>query len=165
MNASRRVHARTRREEEQGFARVESERAFTRDQQPTTRRDARCAYAGANGIKTGHTSDAGWCILASATREGRRIVVGVLGAPTEEGRDDAAQMLLDWGFAQLGQTESGTQPEPTDSRDEAPDPDSDGVPPGPPLALDLEWPASGRSAAAGNLGRAHHARQTPNDLQ
>jgi serine-type D-Ala-D-Ala carboxypeptidase (penicillin-binding protein 5/6) len=58
------------------------------------------AYPGADGIKTGHTSDAGWCILASATREGRRIVVVVLGAPTEEGRDDAAQTLLDWGFAQ-----------------------------------------------------------------
>jgi D-alanyl-D-alanine carboxypeptidase (penicillin-binding protein 5/6) len=57
-------------------------------------------YVGADGIKTGHTSDAGWCILASATREGRRIVVVVLGAPTEEGRDDAAQTLLDWGFAQ-----------------------------------------------------------------
>jgi D-alanyl-D-alanine carboxypeptidase (penicillin-binding protein 5/6) len=58
------------------------------------------AYSGADGIKTGHTADAGWCILASATREGRRIVVVVLGAPTEEDRDDAAQTLLDWGFAQ-----------------------------------------------------------------
>jgi D-alanyl-D-alanine carboxypeptidase (penicillin-binding protein 5/6) len=58
------------------------------------------SYPGADGIKTGHTSDAGWCILASATREGRRVVVVVLGAPTEQGRDDAAQTLLDWGFAQ-----------------------------------------------------------------
>ncbi len=58
------------------------------------------AYRGADGIKTGHTSDAGWCILASATRDGRRIVVVVLGAPTERGRDDAAETLLDWGFSQ-----------------------------------------------------------------
>ena len=58
------------------------------------------AYPGADGIKTGHTSDAGWCILASATRDGRRIVAVVLGAPTEQGRDDAAETLLDWGFAQ-----------------------------------------------------------------
>jgi D-alanyl-D-alanine carboxypeptidase (penicillin-binding protein 5/6) len=58
------------------------------------------AYAGADGIKTGHTSDAGWCILASATREGRRIVVVILGAPSEHGRDAAAEALLDWGFAQ-----------------------------------------------------------------
>ena len=59
-------------------------------------------YEGADGIKTGHTSRAGWCIVASATREGRRIVVAVLGAPTEEGRDDAARTLLDWAFAQPG---------------------------------------------------------------
>jgi serine-type D-Ala-D-Ala carboxypeptidase (penicillin-binding protein 5/6) len=68
------------------------------------------AYAGADGIKTGHTSDAGWCILASATREGRRIVVVVLGAATEEDRDDAARTLLDWGFAQSRQAESGLNP-------------------------------------------------------
>jgi D-alanyl-D-alanine carboxypeptidase (penicillin-binding protein 5/6) len=58
------------------------------------------AYPGADGIKTGHTSRAGWCILASATRDGRRIVVVVLGAPSERGRDDGARALLDWGFAQ-----------------------------------------------------------------
>ena len=58
------------------------------------------AYEGADGIKTGHTPDAGWCILASATRGDRRIVVAVLGAPTEGARDAAARALLDWGFAQ-----------------------------------------------------------------
>jgi serine-type D-Ala-D-Ala carboxypeptidase (penicillin-binding protein 5/6) len=79
------------------------------------------AYTGADGIKTGHTSDAGWCILASATREGRRIVVVVLGAPTEEGRDDAAQTLLDWGFAQPSEAESGTPlPHERSSRPSAP---------------------------------------------
>lgn len=57
-------------------------------------------YAGADGIKTGHTAEAGWCIAASATRDGRRIVVVVLGAPSRQGRDDAAETLLDWGFAQ-----------------------------------------------------------------
>ena len=58
------------------------------------------AYPGADGIKTGHTTDAGWCLLASAIRDGRRIVVAVLGAPTEDARDAAATALLDWGFAQ-----------------------------------------------------------------
>lgn len=56
-------------------------------------------YPGADGIKTGHTSDAGWCLLASATRAGRRVVVAVLGAPSEEARDEAATALLDWAFA------------------------------------------------------------------
>jgi D-alanyl-D-alanine carboxypeptidase (penicillin-binding protein 5/6) len=58
------------------------------------------AYRGADGIKTGHTDEAGWCIAASATREGRSIVVVVLGAPTEQARDDAARALLDYGFRQ-----------------------------------------------------------------
>lgn len=57
-------------------------------------------YPGADGIKTGRTSGAGWCVLASATRENRRIIVAVLGAPSEEARRDAATALLNWGFAQ-----------------------------------------------------------------
>jgi D-alanyl-D-alanine carboxypeptidase (penicillin-binding protein 5/6) len=44
-------------------------------------------YPGADGIKTGHTTGAGWCILASATRDGRRLIVAVLGAPTETDRN------------------------------------------------------------------------------
>jgi D-alanyl-D-alanine carboxypeptidase (penicillin-binding protein 5/6) len=57
-------------------------------------------YPGADGIKSGRTTEAGWCLLCSATRNGRRIVVAVLGAPTEEARNDAAIALLDWGFRQ-----------------------------------------------------------------
>jgi serine-type D-Ala-D-Ala carboxypeptidase (penicillin-binding protein 5/6) len=56
-------------------------------------------YPGADGIKTGHTDEAGWCIAASATRDGRSIVAVVLGAPTEEARDAAARTLLDYGFS------------------------------------------------------------------
>ncbi len=55
-------------------------------------------YPGADGIKTGHTSDAGYCLLASATRDGRRMIVAVLGAPTDDDRDRAAATLLDWAF-------------------------------------------------------------------
>jgi serine-type D-Ala-D-Ala carboxypeptidase (penicillin-binding protein 5/6) len=56
-------------------------------------------YPGADGIKTGYTDEAGWCIAASATRDGRRIVAVVLGAPTEQARDAAAGALLDYGFS------------------------------------------------------------------
>jgi serine-type D-Ala-D-Ala carboxypeptidase (penicillin-binding protein 5/6) len=56
-------------------------------------------YQGADGIKTGHTDEAGWCIAASATRDGRSIMVVVLGAPTEQARDAAARALLDYGFS------------------------------------------------------------------
>jgi serine-type D-Ala-D-Ala carboxypeptidase (penicillin-binding protein 5/6) len=65
---------------------------------PTTN-DLLGTYAGANGIKTGHTDEAGWCIAASATRDGRSIVAVVLGAPTEQARDAAARALLDYGFS------------------------------------------------------------------
>ena len=57
-------------------------------------------YPGADGIKTGHTSNAGYCLLASATRDGRRMLVAVLGAPTDAARDQAAATLLDWAFTQ-----------------------------------------------------------------
>jgi serine-type D-Ala-D-Ala carboxypeptidase (penicillin-binding protein 5/6) len=57
-------------------------------------------YPGADGIKTGHTTNAGWCITASAMRDGRRIIVTVLGAPTEAARDAGATALLDWAFQQ-----------------------------------------------------------------
>jgi D-alanyl-D-alanine carboxypeptidase (penicillin-binding protein 5/6) len=56
-------------------------------------------YPSADGIKTGHTDEAGWCIAASATRDGRNIVAVVLGAPTEQARDAAARALLDYGFS------------------------------------------------------------------
>jgi serine-type D-Ala-D-Ala carboxypeptidase (penicillin-binding protein 5/6) len=57
-------------------------------------------YPGADGIKTGHTTNAGYCIVASATRDGRRIIATVLGAPTETARDAGATALLDWAFQQ-----------------------------------------------------------------
>ena len=62
--------------------------------------DLLATYPGADGIKTGHTTQAGWCIVASANRAGRRIIVAVLGAPTEEARNAAATALLDWAFTQ-----------------------------------------------------------------
>ncbi len=58
-------------------------------------------YPGSDGVKTGHTSQAGWCIVASAQRNGRRVFVTVLGAPTEAARDAAAIGLLDWAWGQL----------------------------------------------------------------
>jgi D-alanyl-D-alanine carboxypeptidase (penicillin-binding protein 5/6) len=61
--------------------------------------DLLATYPGADGIKTGHTSDAGFCLLASATRGGRHVVVAVLAAPTDQARDEAATTLLDWAFA------------------------------------------------------------------
>jgi D-alanyl-D-alanine carboxypeptidase (penicillin-binding protein 5/6) len=60
--------------------------------------DLLVTYPGADGIKTGHTSNAGYCLLASANRHGRRMIVAVVGAPTDDTRDQAAATLLDWAF-------------------------------------------------------------------
>jgi D-alanyl-D-alanine carboxypeptidase len=55
-------------------------------------------YAGADGVKTGSTTRAGFGVIASATRQGRSIAVAVLGSSTDAARFDAAAALLDWAF-------------------------------------------------------------------
>jgi serine-type D-Ala-D-Ala carboxypeptidase (penicillin-binding protein 5/6) len=54
-------------------------------------------YPGAIGVKTGFTSQAGFCVVAAAEREGMRLVTVVLGEPAEPFSDAAA--LLNYGFA------------------------------------------------------------------
>jgi len=56
-------------------------------------------FAGADGLKTGHTSEAGYCFLGSAKRNGRRLVMVVAGMPSEKARRDEAERLMNWGFA------------------------------------------------------------------
>ena len=56
-------------------------------------------YKGANGIKTGSTSVAKYCLSASAKRDGMQLVAVVLGAPTTADRFGSATRLLDYGFA------------------------------------------------------------------
>lgn len=60
---------------------------------PTTN-DLLATYPGANGIKTGTTPTAGWCLAASATHDDRTRIAVVLGAPTSSARDTAATSLL-----------------------------------------------------------------------
>lgn len=51
-----------------------------------------------DGIKTGHTDEAGYCLSASAQRNGMRLIVVVFGAPSEKKRSEEAQKLLNYGF-------------------------------------------------------------------
>jgi serine-type D-Ala-D-Ala carboxypeptidase (penicillin-binding protein 5/6) len=75
-----------------------------------TTNDLLGAYAGVDGVKTGHTEDAGWCLAASAERDGRRVIVVVLGAPTEQARDAAVTSLLDWALAPATEVTPGVAP-------------------------------------------------------
>jgi serine-type D-Ala-D-Ala carboxypeptidase (penicillin-binding protein 5/6) len=51
-----------------------------------------------DGLKTGHTEEAGYCLIASAKREDTRLVAVVLGTKSEEARTSETQKLLNYGF-------------------------------------------------------------------
>ena len=57
------------------------------------------SYNGITGLKTGTTSNAGFCLCATAERDGMRLVSVVLGADTSNDRFKKTTELLDFGFA------------------------------------------------------------------
>jgi D-alanyl-D-alanine carboxypeptidase (penicillin-binding protein 5/6) len=56
-------------------------------------------YDGATGLKTGYTSAAGYCLSASAERDGMELVAVVLHCASSTDRFESAKALLDYGFA------------------------------------------------------------------
>lgn len=56
-------------------------------------------YDGATGLKTGTTSKAGYCVTATAERDGMGLVVVVLGSDNSTERFEDAKKMLNWGFA------------------------------------------------------------------
>lgn len=53
---------------------------------------------GADGIKTGHTSSAGYCLLSSIKRDNRRLIAAVMGTSGKTYRAQASLELMNWGF-------------------------------------------------------------------
>jgi serine-type D-Ala-D-Ala carboxypeptidase (penicillin-binding protein 5/6) len=51
-----------------------------------------------DGLKTGHTDAAGFCLVSSANRDGMRLVSVVMGAPSERVREQASAALLNYGY-------------------------------------------------------------------
>lgn len=51
-----------------------------------------------DGLKTGHTEDAGYCLVASAKRDGMRIISAVMGTSSTKARTDGSQALINYGF-------------------------------------------------------------------
>jgi serine-type D-Ala-D-Ala carboxypeptidase (penicillin-binding protein 5/6) len=51
-----------------------------------------------DGMKTGYTVGAGYCLVSSAERDGMRLIAVVMGGKTPKARNDAAQALLNYGF-------------------------------------------------------------------
>lgn len=56
-------------------------------------------YSGATGLKTGFTSGAGYCLSASAQRDGMELIAVVMGCETSQDRFAACKSMLDYGFA------------------------------------------------------------------
>jgi len=57
-------------------------------------------YDGANGLKTGYTQKSGYCISATALRDGLQLIAVVMGADSSNARNVAVKEMLDYGFAQ-----------------------------------------------------------------
>lgn len=51
-----------------------------------------------DGLKTGHTDAAGWCLIATVNRSPRKLLTVVLGAPSEAARINESRKLIDWAF-------------------------------------------------------------------
>lgn len=56
------------------------------------------AYPGVDGLKTGHTKEAGFCLVATAKRSGMRLISVIFGAPTDADRQQTTKKLLEYGF-------------------------------------------------------------------
>ena len=55
-------------------------------------------YQYADGLKTGHTSEAGYCLVASAKKDGMRLISVVMGEPNDSARTEDSIRLLTYGF-------------------------------------------------------------------
>lgn len=58
-------------------------------------------FKGCDGLKTGFTNEAKYCISATATRDGVRMLTVIMGAPTYKIRNRDASMLLNYGFSKF----------------------------------------------------------------
>ena len=56
-------------------------------------------YDGCTGLKTGSTDKAGFCVSATAKRDGMHLIAVVMGAETRDDRNNAARAMLDFGFS------------------------------------------------------------------
>jgi serine-type D-Ala-D-Ala carboxypeptidase (penicillin-binding protein 5/6) len=60
------------------------------------------AKMGVDGLKTGFVNEAGYCMAASAVRDGKRLIAVVMGLPSKKTRRREVARLLNWGFNSFG---------------------------------------------------------------
>jgi serine-type D-Ala-D-Ala carboxypeptidase (penicillin-binding protein 5/6) len=56
------------------------------------------AIAGADGMKTGHSDEAGYCLVGTVQQGSRRLLMVIAGLPTKSGRLTEARNFMQWGF-------------------------------------------------------------------
>lgn len=56
-----------------------------------------------DGLKTGHTEEAGYCLTASAKRNGMRLISVIMNADSKQARADQTRVLFNWGYANFEQ--------------------------------------------------------------
>ena len=66
-------------------------------------------YSGATGLKTGFTSGAGYCLSASAQREGMELIAVVMGCESSADSFAACKSMLDYGFANFALVSAETE--------------------------------------------------------
>lgn len=64
---------------------------------------------GADGLKTGHTEEAGYGLVGSAIQGGRRVVVVISGLPSQKDRSQEAERLINWAFREFVQKTVATK--------------------------------------------------------
>ena len=57
--------------------------------------------SGADGLKTGHTEEAGFCLAASATKDDRRLIEVMSGMSSNKERSEESERLMSWGFREF----------------------------------------------------------------
>ncbi len=77
------------------------EREFTWEGIRQMNRNPLLSSPGADGLKTGHTEEAGYGLVGSAERDGRRLTLVVSGLNSENQRAQEAERLLNWGFREF----------------------------------------------------------------
>ena len=76
------------------------EREYTFDKRTQPNRNRLLwSFPGADGIKTGHTKEAGYCLVGSAEKDSTRFVAAVFGTKSDHARARQTQTLLSFGFA------------------------------------------------------------------
>ena len=63
------------------------------------------SYPGTDGVKTGHSEEAGYGLVGSAVRNGRRLLLVATGMASEDQRARETERIMDWGFREFGNFE------------------------------------------------------------